>query len=309
MKNQTKYARWIKAEARRLGFTACGISKAGFLEEDAPRLESYLKNAFHGKMKYMENHFDKRLDPTLLVDDAKSVVSLAFNYYPENAQQDEQAPVLSKYAYGKDYHFVVKDKLALLVEYIEENIGTFNGRIFVDSAPVLDRAWARKSGLGWIGKNGNLILPQAGSFFFLAELIFDMELEPDSPMTEHCGSCTKCIDACPTDAIKDSKIIDGSKCISYYTIELRDMIPEEVKGKFENRVFGCDICQDVCPWNRFSIANTEPNFQPKEAMLNMSKQDWYDMTAEVFNELFKNSAVKRTRFAGLKRNLQFLKPE
>ncbi len=309
MKNQTKYARWIKAEARRLGFTACGISKAGFLEEDAPRLESYLKNGFHGKMKYMENHFDKRLDPTLLVDDAKSVVSLAFNYYPENAQQDEQAPVLSKYAYGKDYHFVVKDKLALLVEYIEENIGTFNGRIFVDSAPVLDRAWARKSGLGWIGKNGNLILPQAGSFFFLAELIFDMELEPDSPMTEHCGSCTKCIDACPTDAIKDSKIIDGSKCISYYTIELRDMIPEEVKGKFENRVFGCDICQDVCPWNRFSIANTEPNFQPKEAMLNMSKQDWYDMTAEVFNELFKNSAVKRTRFAGLKRNLQFLKPE
>lgn len=308
MKDSVKYARWIKAEARRLGFHSCGISKAGFLEEEAPRLEHYLKNGHHGKMAYMENHFDKRLDPTLMVDGAKTVLSLAYNYYPEKRQQYEDAPILSKYAYGKDYHFVVKEHLAKLVAYIEDMIGPFNGRIFVDSAPVLERAWARKSGIGWVGKHGNLIIPQIGSFFFLAELIFDLELEEDNPMDEHCGTCTACIDACPTDAIVDSRIIDGSKCISYFTIELKELIPDEVKGKFQNRVFGCDICQDVCPWNRFSIANNEIAFQPKEEILNMSRKDWYDMTEDVFRFLFKDSAVKRTKYKGLRRNLEFLNP-
>ncbi|MEA3445203.1 MAG: tRNA epoxyqueuosine(34) reductase QueG [Bacteroidota bacterium] len=296
----------IKAEATRLGFSACGISKAGFLEEEAPRLESYLKNNYQGKMHYLENHFDKRLDPTLLVEGAKSVVSLVFNYYPSETQKHSNAPKLSKYAYGTDYHFVLKDKLKQLLKFIKENIGEVNGRVFVDSAPVLERAWAKKSGLGWIGKNGILIMPKAGSFFFIAELIIDLELEPDLPIKDYCGSCTKCIDACPTGAIIEPKVVDGSRCISYFTIELKDEIPSEMKGKFDNWVFGCDICQDVCPWNRFSITHNEPAFVPNPEIIEMTKQEWQEITRETFGKIFKNSTVNRTKFSGLKRNLRFL---
>jgi epoxyqueuosine reductase len=297
----------IKEKAHSLGFFYCGISKADFLEEEAPRLESWLNKNYNGKMDYMNNHFDKRLDPRLLVYGAKSVVSLLLNYYPTATQSDTTAPKLSKYAYGQDYHFVIKDKLKALFEFIHEEIGEVGGRMFVDSAPVLDKAWAKKSGLGWIGKNSNLIHPKQGSFFFIAELILDLELQEDGPIKDYCGTCTRCIDACPTDAIVDPYVVDGSKCISYLTIELKDQIlPFEFKGKMDNWMFGCDICQDVCPWNRFSKPTKESAFNPHENLLKMSKADWEDLTEEVFRELFKNSAVKRTKFDGLKRNIGFL---
>lgn len=296
----------IKSEAKRLGFLSCGISKAGFLEEEAPRLEKWLTNNMHGQMQYMENHFDKRLDPTKLVEDSKSVISLLLNYYP-NDTQTENTFKLSKYAYGTDYHFVIKDKLKHLLQFIQDTIGDVHGRAFVDSAPVLDKAWAAKSGLGWIGKHSNLLTQQVGSFYFIAELIIDLELEYDTPTTDHCGTCTKCIDACPTQAITEPYVVDGSKCISYFTIELKEKIPMEMKNKFDDWMFGCDVCQDVCPWNRFSKAHNEPLFNPHPELLSMTKKDWEDITEEVFKDIFKNSAVKRTKFEGLKRNINFIK--
>jgi epoxyqueuosine reductase len=289
-----------------LGFLSCGISKAGFLEEEAPRLENWLKDNRHGQMQYMENHFDKRLDPTKLVDGAKSVISLLLNYFPEQTQQ-EGTYKISKYAYGQDYHFVIKEKLKELLHSINENIGEVGGRAFVDSAPVLDKAWAAKSGLGWIGKNSNLLSKQVGSFFFIAELIVDIELQYDSPTTDHCGSCTACIDACPTQAIIQPYVVDGSKCISYFTIELKENIPQEVKGKFDDWAFGCDVCQDVCPWNRFSKPHSEPLFNPHPDLLSMTKRDWEEITEDTFRAVFKNSAVKRAKYSGLLRNLNFLK--
>jgi epoxyqueuosine reductase len=299
--------KFIKSAAKSLGFMYCGISKADFLKEEANKLEGWLKACNHGKMTYMENHFDKRLDPRLLVDDAKSVISLLFNYYTPDEQEDPKAPKISKYAYGEDYHFIVKDKLKSFMKEIQQEIGEVNGRVFVDSAPVLDKAWAKKSGLGWMGKNTNIIHPKEGSFFFIAEIILDLELEYDGPIKDYCGTCTKCIDACPTGAIKPYEV-DGSKCISYLTIELKDeIIPKEFSGKMENWMFGCDICQDVCPWNRFAKRHNEPRLDPHENLLKMSKVDWVDLTEEVFRELFKNSAVKRTKFKGLKRNISFLK--
>ncbi|MEY4462793.1 MAG: Epoxyqueuosine reductase [Bacteroidota bacterium] len=285
---------------------SCGISEAGFLEKEAPRLEKWLKNNNHGQMSYMENHFDKRLDPTLLVDGAKSVVSLLLNYYPSELQREDSYKI-SKYAYGQDYHFVIKEKLNELLFSIQEHIGAVSGRAFVDSAPVLDKAWAAKSGLGWIGKNSNLITQKVGSFYFIAELIIDLELEYDFATTDHCGSCTACLDACPTQAIIAPYQVDGSKCISYYTIELKDNLPDEMKGKLDDWAFGCDVCQDVCPWNRFSKAHNEPLFQANPELLSYSKQDWEEITAETFQKVFKDSPLKRTKLEGLKRNIQFLK--
>lgn len=307
MSIKAKHTALIKAEAKRLGFLSCGISKAGFLEEEAPRLERWLNNNRHGEMRYMENHFDKRLDPTKLVEGSKSVISLLLNYYPHEIQKDENAPKLSKYAYGMDYHFVIKDKLKSLLNTIEENIGAVEGRAFVDSAPVLDKAWAAKSGLGWIGKHSNLISQKVGSFYFIAELILDLDLEYDTPTTDHCGTCTACIDACPTQAIVAPYVVDGSKCISYFTIELKEQLPLEMKGQFNDWMFGCDVCQDVCPWNRFSKPHNEPLFNPHPELLEMSRKDWEEITQDVFSKIFKNSAVKRTKFSGLTRNIQFLK--
>ena len=304
--NKTKYTQFIKSEAQRLGFLSCGISKAGFLEQEAPRLENWLQNQRNGKMSYMENHFDKRLDPTLLVDGAKSVVSLLLNYYPSELQQSDSYKI-SKYAFGQDYHFVIKEKLNALLFEMQSFIGEISGRAFVDSAPVLDKAWAAKSGLGWIGKNSNLITKQVGSFYFIAELIIDLELDYDTATTDHCGNCTACIDACPTDAIVAPYVVDGSKCISYFTIELKDNLPEDLKGKFDDWAFGCDVCQDVCPWNKFSKAHDEPLFNPNPTLLAMSKKDFEEITDETFKMVFKNSAVKRTKFEGLKRNIEFLK--
>ncbi|MBC7616224.1 MAG: tRNA epoxyqueuosine(34) reductase QueG [Pedobacter sp.] len=304
----TTHSEMIKTEAVRLGFMACGISRAEFLEEEAPRLENWLKNNHHGEMSYMENHFDKRLDPRLLVEDAKSVVSLTLNYFTDEKQLDSTAPKISKYAYGEDYHNVIKEKLKELMAFIKDEIGEVAGRCFVDSAPVMDKAWAQKSGLGWRGKNSNLISKEAGSFFFLAELIIDLELEYDSPFkADHCGSCTRCIDACPTDAIIAPYVVDGSKCISYLTIELKNEIPTAFKNKMENWMFGCDICQDVCPWNRFAIPHQEPAFKPIDELLQFSKHDLIEMTDEVFKKVFNISAVKRTKFNGLKRNIDFLR--
>ncbi len=308
MDQKQSNTQFIKQKAKELGFFYCGISKAGFLEEEADHLEAWLKRSYNGKMSYMENHFDKRLDPTLLVDDAKSVVSLLLNYYPEERLPEGNNDLkISKYAYGTDYHFVIKDKLKQLLRVVQEKIGEVNGRVFVDSAPVMDKVWAKKSGLGWIGKNTNLIHPKSGSFFFIAELILDLELEIDGPIKDYCGTCTKCIDECPTDAIVEPYVVDGSKCISYLTIELKDeLLPREFNGKMDNWFFGCDICQDVCPWNRFSKPTSEPSFAPSSALKNMSGNDWQDLTEEVFRELFKNSAVKRTKYTGLKRNINFL---
>jgi epoxyqueuosine reductase len=286
---------------------SCGISKAEFLEEEAPRLERWLKDNMHGEMQYMENHFDKRLDPTKLVEDSKSVVSLLFNYYPKDFQKDDTYKI-SKYAYGQDYHFVIKKKLKTLLQSIQSEIGEVHGRAFVDSAPVLDKAWAVRSGLGWMGKHSNVLTKQVGSFYFIAELIIDLELEYDTPVTDHCGSCTACIDACPTQAIVEPYVVDGSKCISYFTIELKDQIPTSFKNQFDDWMFGCDVCQDVCPWNRFSQSHNEPLFHPNEKLLNYSKKEWEDLTEEVFGEIFRKSAVKRTKFSGLKRNIDFLKP-
>jgi len=301
-----QHTKLIKAAAKRLGFLSCGISKAGFLEEEAPRLEAWLNKNMHGEMQYMENHFDKRLDPTKLVEDSKSVVSLLLNYYPSEIQKDSEAPKLSKYAYGTDYHFVIKDKLKHLLNYIQDEIGEVSGRAFVDSAPVLDKAWAAKSGLGWIGKHSNLLTQKVGSFYFIAELIIDLELDYDSPVTDHCGSCTACIDACPTQAIVDPYVVDGSKCISYFTIELKNEIPTHVQGQFDDWMFGCDICQDVCPWNRFSKPHNEPLFNPHPELLSMTKKDWEEITQEVFSKIFKKSAVKRAKYTGLVRNINFL---
>lgn len=306
MLDSSKHTQIIKQEAKRLGFDFCGISKADYLEEEAPKLEAWLKAGMHGKMEYMENHFDKRLNPTLLVEGAKSVVSLLYNYYPEQTQNTE-APKISKYAYGYDYHEVIKEKLKEFLNTLKEKIGDVNGRAFVDSAPVLDKAWAQKSGLGWIGKNANLINKQNGSFFFIAELIIDIDLEYDGPIQDYCGTCTKCIDACPTEAIVEPFIVDGSKCISYLTIELKDAIPNEFKNKMDNWAFGCDVCQDVCPWNRFSTTHHEAQFNNQTGLLNLSTNEWHEMTEETFNKVFKHSAVKRTKYKGLKRNLEFIK--
>ena len=304
--NKEKYSKFIKAEAKRLGFLSCGISKAGFLEEEAPRLENWLNQNHHGEMKYMENHFDKRLNPTLLVDDAKSVISLLLNYYPSEIQNTDSYKI-SKYAYGQDYHFVIKEKLQELLQTIQTEIGEVSGRAFVDSAPVLDKAWAAKSGLGWIGKNSNLLTQQVGSFYFIAELVVDLDLEYDYATTDHCGTCTACIDACPTEAIVSPYVVDGSKCISYFTIELKENIPQEMKGKMDDWIFGCDVCQDVCPWNRFSKSHNEPLFNPNPELLSMTKKDWEEITEDTFKKVFKNSAVKRTKLDGIKRNIKFLK--
>ncbi|KAB7529224.1 tRNA epoxyqueuosine(34) reductase QueG [Flagellimonas olearia] len=304
--NATKRTQMIKTEAKRLGFLSCGISKAQFLEEEAPRLEKWLKNNMHGEMQYMENHFDKRLDPTKLVEGSKSVISLLLNYFPSQ-EQNQDSYKISKYAYGTDYHFVIKDKLKSLLHFIQDKIGEVHGRAFVDSAPVLDKAWAARSGLGWIGKHSNLLTQQVGSFYFIAELIVDLDLEYDAPTTDHCGTCTACIDACPTEAIVEPYVVDGSKCISYFTIELKNEIPTEFKGKLDDWMFGCDVCQDVCPWNRFSKPHREPLFDPDPQLLSMTKKDWQEITEEVFRQVFKKSAVKRTKYSGLQRNINFLK--
>ena len=306
MIQKSKYSSAIKAEAKRLGFLSCGISKAEFLEEEAPRLEAWLKAERNGKMGYMENHFDKRLDPRLLVPGGKSVISVLLNYYSDD-QQPEGAQKISKYAYGADYHFVIKEKLKELFSFIHQEIGEVNGRVFVDSAPVMDRAWAEKSGLGWIGKNTNLITQKVGSYFFIAEMILDLDLEYDLPTTDHCGTCTACIDACPTEAIVAPYQLDATKCISYLTIELKDQLPTEFQEKMDNWAFGCDVCQDVCPWNRFSKQHNEPLFNSKPEILNYSKKDWEELTSETFNTIFKNSAISRTKYEGLKRNIDFLK--
>lgn len=304
--NKEKYTQIIKAESKRLGFLSCGISKAEFLEQEAPRLEKWLNQNMQGQMSYMENHFDKRLNPTLLVDGAKSVISLLLNYYPAELQNLDSYKI-SKYAYGQDYHHVIKEKLTELLHFIQTDIGEVSGRAFVDSAPVLDKAWAAKSGLGWIGKNSNLITQKVGSFYFIAELIIDLELEYDSPTTGHCGSCTACLDACPTEAIVAPYVVDGSKCISYFTIELKDNLPQEMKGKFDDWMFGCDVCQDVCPWNRFSKPHNEPLFQTTPEILSYSKSDWEEITNDTFQKVFKNSALKRTKYEGIKKNISFIK--
>ncbi|WP_027137781.1 tRNA epoxyqueuosine(34) reductase QueG [Gaetbulibacter saemankumensis] len=306
MNLKSHYTQLIKTEAKRLGFLSCGMSQAGFLEAEAPRLEKWLKKGMHGEMHYMENHFDKRLDPTKLVEGSKSVISLLLNYYPKETQI-EGSYKLSKYAFGTDYHFVIKDKLKALLHFIQEEIGEVEGRAFVDSAPVLDKAWAAKSGLGWIGKHSNLLTRQVGSFYFISELIVDLELEYDQATTDHCGTCTACIDACPTQAITEPHVVDGGKCISYFTIELKDNIPSEFKGKFDDWMFGCDVCQDVCPWNRFSKAHSEPLFNPHPELLSMTKKDWEEITEETFKKVFKKSPVKRTKYSGLQRNINFLK--
>ena len=307
MKNTiAQNTQFIKSVALELGFTFCGISKAEFLEEDAPRLEQWLHHGRHGKMDYLEDHFDKRLDPRLLVPGAKSIVSLVYNYYPKKNISGKSDLKIAKYAYGEDYHFVIKDKLKEMLNRLKENIGEINGRAFVDSAPVMERTWAARSGLGWIGKNSLLLNRSMGSFFFLSELILDLELEVDGPIKDYCGSCTACMDACPTDAIPKPYVVDGSKCISYFTIELKEEIPQDVKGKFENWIFGCDICQDVCPWNRFAQPHSEPRLHPRPDVDGLTTSDWIEMTEVVFNRVFKNSAVKRTKFSGLKRNISFV---
>jgi epoxyqueuosine reductase len=296
----------IKKIASELGFQYCGISKSGFLEEEAPRLENWLKNGFHGKMNYMENHFDKRLDTTKLVEGSKSVISLLLNYFPHELQQ-EGLPKISKYAYGTDYHDVIRNKLQEFIANIQSEIGEVNGRSFVDSAPVMDKVWAKKSGLGWIGKNGNLIHPKAGSFFFIAEIILDLELEYDGPIKDYCGTCTKCMDACPTDALSTPYVVDGSKCISYLTIELKDeLIPHSFKGKMDSWIFGCDVCQDVCPWNRFSKPHNEIAFSFNHALINLTSDEWNEMEQETFSTIAKHSPIKRTKLKGMKRNVHFL---
>lgn len=303
MLHKSHYTAWIKAEALRLGFSFCGISKAEFLEQEAPLLEQWLSEGKHGQMAYMENHFDKRLDPRLLVPGARSVISLLFNYAQPERVQSQDGIKISSYAYGEDYHYVVKDKLKLFMQSIQEQVGPVEGRAFVDSAPVMDKAWAKKSGLGWIGKNANLINKSQGSFFFIAELIVDLELEPDGPIKDYCGTCTACIDACPTEAIVSPYVVDGSKCISYFTIELKDSIPSSYHGAMDNWVFGCDVCQDVCPWNRFSKPHQEPRFSPNQAMLRSTREEWLEMTEEGFKGLVKRSPLQRTKLEGMKRNV------
>ncbi len=295
----------IKRKALESGFSFCGISKAEFLKEEAPRLEEWLKRGYQGKMGYLENHFDKRLDPTLLVPGAKSVISLIYNYYPAKEIAAGDQFKIAKYAYGEDYHFVIKEKLKTLLNDIQAEVGAISGRAFVDSAPVMERAWARRSGIGWTGKNTLLLNRELGSFFFLAELIIDLELNYDGAAKDYCGTCTACMDACPTDAIAEPYVVDGSKCISYFTIELKEEIPADVKGKFENWIFGCDICQDVCPWNSFSRPHHEKRFDPEPGLDRMSREEWMEITEEVFNRFFRNSAVQRTKLEGLRRNISF----
>lgn len=298
----------IKQEALRLGFESCGVSKATKLDNDARRLEQWLNKDMHGKMHYMERNFDLRVDPTKLVPGAKSVVTMLLNYYPEECQAAD-TPKVAKYAWGKDYHFVIKDKLKLLLQFIKDNIGDVDGRGFVDSAPVLEKSWASRSGLGWIGKNANLLTKHSGSFFFVATLISDLELIPDAPFaTDHCGTCTRCLDACPTGAITEPTVVDGSKCISYFTIELKDMlIPTEYHDKMEGWMFGCDVCQDVCPWNRFSKPHTEPEFNPIPEILNLSLAEWETMTDEAFRKIFRKSPMKRSKWEGIQRNIKAIK--
>ena len=300
-----RHTQVIKRIAQENNFSFCGISKAEFLEDEAPKLEQWLKRGYHGKMQYMENHFDKRLDPTKLVPGAKSVVSLIYNYYSPSADKNQSTFKIAKYAKGEDYHVVIKDKLKILLDKIREEIGEVEGRIFVDSAPVMERQWAAKSGIGWLGKNSLLLNKQTGSFFFLAELIIDLELEPDAPTKDYCGTCTACIDACPTDAITEPYVIDSNKCISYLTIELKESIPSEFQDKMDNWIFGCDVCQDVCPWNRFSSQHTEPRFNPAGDWQNFRKQEWIELTEEIFNKNFSKSALTRTGYNGLLRNIRF----
>lgn len=307
--NAQKYTEIIKLKAKKFGFQSCGISNAGFLEEDAAPFERWLRNANHGEMAYMENHFDKRLDPTKLVEGSKSVISLSYNYFPEKDEGPFAALKISKYAYGEDYHEVLKEILREMVSELKDEIGDFDCRVFTDSAPILERSWARKSGIGWVGKNANLLTKQHGSFYFLAEIICDLELQPDYHTTDHCGTCRKCIDACPTGAIIGERIVDGSKCISYATIELKNEIPESFRNKMEDWMFGCDICQDVCPWNRFATPHKQPRFNPKIGILTQTKNEWRELTQEIFSEIFRKSPVKRTKFAGLKRNIDFLSGE
>lgn len=296
---------FIKKKAKDLGFDFCGISKAEFLEHEAPLLEKWLKSNYNGKMAYMANHFDKRLDPRLLVEGAKSVITVILNYYPKEKLSEKKGDIkISKYAYGVDYHFVLKEKLKLLFDALKIEIGDINGRVFVDSAPVMDKIWGKKAGLGWVGKHTNLINREIGSFFFIGEIISDLDLIADGPIKDYCGTCTACIDACPTDAIVDAYQVDGSKCISYLTIELKEAIPKEFKDKMENWAFGCDICQDVCPWNSFSKPHKIPEFDLSPELKKMG--NWTEITEEIFNEVFKNSALKRTKFEGLKRNVKFL---
>jgi epoxyqueuosine reductase len=305
--NAQNHTDFIKQKARALGFSFCGISKAEFLKEEAPKVETWLKRGYQGKMSYLENYFDKRLDPTLLVPGAKSVISLLYNYFPKEDLTKEGELKIAKYAYGEDYHFVVKDKLKILLTEIQNEIGAIHGRAFVDSAPVMERAWAKKSGLGWIGKNSLLLNREMGSFFFLAELIVDLELDYDGPVKDYCGTCTACMDACPTDAISEPYVVDGSKCISYFTIELKEEIPSDVKGKFKDWIFGCDICQDVCPWNSFAKPNQEPRFAPAAEVSQMTRKEWMEITDEVFEKLFQKSPLKRTKISGLRRNIEFVK--
>lgn len=305
------HARILKSTAKKLGFDLCGIAKAAYLEEEAPRLEAWLHQNYQGNMAYLANHFDKRLDPTKLVEGAKTVVSLMYNYYPQKKlPEDKDSIKLAKYAYGQDYHLVIREKLRSFLEILREEIGEINGRVFVDSAPVMERQWAQKSGLGWIGKNSLLLNRQQGSFFFLAELIIDLEIAPDTPMLrDYCGTCTACMDACPTDAIVQAEVVDASRCISYLTIELKESIPSEFKGKMENWAFGCDICQDVCPWNKFSKPHQDPTFNPHPDLEGFTEKDWVELTEETFGKVFKKSAVKRAKFEGLKRTIRFLRDQ
>ncbi|MBS1657197.1 MAG: tRNA epoxyqueuosine(34) reductase QueG [Bacteroidetes bacterium] len=305
--NSSQLTQHIRQEAHRLGFGYCGIARAEKLDDDARRLEAWLHKGLHGKMQYMENHFDKRIDPSKLVPGARSVISLLSNYFNDETALNKQEPKISMYAFGRDYHFVLKEKLSELLAVIRAFAGMVNGRVFVDSAPLLERSWAAKSGVGWIGKNGNLINKNSGSFFFLSEIILDIELEYDSPVSDYCGTCTACLDACPTGAILRDKVVDGSKCISYFTIELKEEIPAEVKGKFDGWMFGCDICQDVCPWNRFAKRHEEVQFLPSPELLQMHSANWEEITEEVFQRVFKDSPLKRAKFDGIKRNLRFLK--
>lgn len=307
MDNRFKYTLLIKEEAKRLGFESCGIAKAEFLELEARNLETFLKKGLHGEMRYLENHFDKRLDPRLLLDGAKSIISLSFNYYPEK-QQISNTYKIAKYAYGDDYHEVLKNKLKELIYLIETKIGVVNGRAFVDSAPVMERTWAQRSGLGWIGKNTLLLQKKKGSFHFLAELILDLDLAYDTPFTNNfCGNCTKCIDACPTDAISENGYLNANRCISYLTIELKNEIPAEFKFKMDNWIFGCDVCQDVCPWNSFSMFHQEKAFLANNNLLNFTKKEWIEITEDVFLKIFKNSPLKRTKYSGIIRNINHVK--
>lgn len=301
-----KYEQLIKARAESLGFLSCGISVACRLEDEAGKMEQWLQEGMHGSMRYMENHFEKRVDPRKLVHGAKSVISVLYNYFPAEIQKDPSAPVLSKYAYGNDYHFILKEKLRQLLKFMNEAIGKVNGEIFVDSAPVMERAWAARSGIGWIGKNTNLIVKGGGSFFFIGELIVDIELPADSPAEDRCGSCTRCMDACPTGALVAPRLLDARRCISYLTIEYRNSLPSDMSKMMENRVFGCDICQDVCPHNRKARPHGEPLFNPAPGLLEMTREQWHDMERDHFNRYFGKSAVRRTGYKQLRRNLDFL---